>query len=330
MIAQFPQRRMRRNRQSYFSRQLLRETRISQHDLIYPVFINDKKNSKEEIPSMPGQFRLGESELYSVAEQCLELGISAVAVFPQINSDKKSIDGKEAFNQEGLVPGRISALKARYPELGIIADIALDPYTSHGQDGIINTKGEILNDQTVAALAKQALVCARAGADIVAPSDMMDGRVGALRSCLDKENFLNTQILSYSAKYASHLYGPFREAVGSAGCLKASSKESYQMDPANSLEALHEASLDLEEGADIIMIKPASYYMDIIYKLKQELKMPTFAYQVSGEYSMLKAASQNGWLDEKKTVLESLTCLKRAGCDAIISYYSLDVARWLR
>jgi porphobilinogen synthase len=330
MIGNFPQRRMRRNRNSCFSRQLVKETRISNHDLIYPVFINEKKKHKEPISSMPGQFHLGEEELYHTAEQCLEHGINAIALFPQINEVDKSQDGQEAFNPDGLIPKRIEGLKNRYPQLGIIADVALDPYTSHGQDGIINNKGEVLNDKTLKILAKQALVCSHAGADIIAPSDMMDGRIKELRLSLDKDNLTQVQILSYSAKYASNFYGPFREAVGSLNCLNKSNKQTYQMDPGNTDEALHEARLDLNEGADIIMVKPAGYYTDIIYRIKQELQMPTFAYQVSGEYSMIKSAAQKGWIDEKQTVLESLTCLKRAGCNAILTYYAIEASKWLQ
>jgi porphobilinogen synthase len=322
--------RPRRMRQNDFSRKLMRENNLSVSHLIYPMFVISGNNIRQEITSMPGIHRLSLDLLLKDAKECFDLGIPAIAIFPVIEDSLKSHDAKESFNESGLIPGVVQALKKSIPELGVITDIALDPYTSHGQDGLIDKEGNILNDETVDLLVKQALCHAKAGADIVAPSDMMDGRVGKIRIALEKNNFINTKILSYSAKYASSFYGPFREAVGSSEKLGLSSKETYQMDPANSDEALNEVKLDLNEGADMVMVKPGMPYLDIVYRVKQTFEKPTFVYQVSGEYAMIKAASQNGWLDEGKIILESLISFRRAGADAILTYFALEVARRLK
>ena len=326
----FPNTRMRRMRKNDFSRRLMRENHLSVDDLIYPVFVVEGTNKREKIDSMPGVERLSLDLLIEEARELYILGIPAIALFPVVPTEKKSDDAVESFNPNGLVQRTVRALKTAVPELGIITDIALDPFTSHGQDGLINTVGYVLNDETITVLVKQALSHAKAGADIVAPSDMMDGRIGAIRDALEKNGYIHTKILAYSAKYASSFYGPFRDAVGSAVNLGKGNKHSYQMDCANSDEALREVALDLEEGADMVMIKPGMPYLDIIRRVKDEFGVPTFAYQVSGEYAMLKAASQNGWLDEKAVVLESLLAFKRAGCDAILTYYAKTVAQWLQ
>jgi porphobilinogen synthase len=320
---------MRRMRRDDFSRRLMREHSLRADDLIYPVFVLDGKNRSEAVSSMPGVTRHSIDGLLPVAEQCVRLGIPAMALFPVIDPVLKTLGAEEALNPEGLVPRTVRAIKQRFPELGIITDIALDPYTSHGQDGLIDGSGYVLNDETVAALAKQSVVHAMAGADIVAPSDMMDGRIGAVRQALDNSNLIHTRILAYSAKYASSFYGPFRDAVGSAANLGSGNKYTYQMDPANSDEALWEVGLDLQEGADMVMVKPGMPYLDIIRRIKDEFGAPTYAYQVSGEYAMLKAAAQNGWLDEKACVLEALLAFKRAGADGMLTYFALDAAAWL-
>jgi len=326
----FPMTRPRRMRRDTFSRRLMRETRLSSDDLIFPVFVLEGDNQREAVASMPGVERLSIDLLLAEAETLLELGIPAVALFPVTPREKKSEDAAEAYNPEGLAQRAVRALKERFPELGVITDVALDPFTIHGQDGLIDETGYVLNDETVEVLVQQALSHAEAGADIVAPSDMMDGRIGEIRIALEEEGHINTRILAYAAKYASSFYGPFRDAVGSAGNLGAGNKYSYQMDPANSDEALHEVALDLEEGADMVMVKPGMPYLDIVRRIKDEFRVPTFVYQVSGEYAMLKAAAQNGWLDERACVLEALTAMKRAGGDAILTYYAKDAARWLR
>ena len=325
----FTHTRLRRMRRDDFSRRLMRENTLSANDFILPVFVLDGKNREEAISSMPGVTRQSLDKLFYTAETALELGIPALALFPVIEPALKSLDAAEAWNRRGLVPRALEELKRRFPELGLITDIALDPYTVHGQDGIIDDTGYVLNEETVAALTKQALCHAAAGADIVAPSDMMDGRIGAIRAALDREDYIHTRILAYSAKYASAFYGPFRDAVGSSGNLGKGNKYTYQMDPANSNEALHEVALDLAEGADMVMVKPGMPYLDILRRVKDEFKVPTFVYQVSGEYAMLKAASQNGWLNEEAVVMESLLAFKRAGADAILTYYAIDAARWL-
>ena len=322
--------RPRRMRQDDFSRKLMRENNLSVSHLIYPMFVIDGEKIRQDILSMPGIQRLSIDELLKDAQECFDLGIPAIAIFPVIESSLKSDNAEECFNTLGLIPKAVNALKKNIPKLGVITDIALDPYTSHGQDGLIDIKGNILNDQTVDLLVKQALCHAKAGADIVAPSDMMDGRVGRIRQALEKNNFINTKILSYSAKYASSFYGPFRDAVGSSKNLDSSSKETYQMDPANSDEALYEVKLDLDEGADMVMVKPGMPYLDVLHRVKETFEKPTFVYQVSGEYAMIKAASQNGWLDEQKIILESLISFRRAGADAIITYFALEVARLIK
>ncbi len=329
-LGKYPHKRMRRMRRDDFSRRLMRETRLTQADLIYPVFVLDGNSRCESVSSMPGVLRQTLDKLLLQAEECAKLGIPALAIFPVIDLPLKSPDAAEAYNPDGLVPRVVRALKQNFPELGVITDIALDPYTSHGQDGLIDHHGYVLNDETVAVLAKQALTHAEAGADVVAPSDMMDGRIGAIRNALDGLGHIHTRILAYSAKYASSFYGPFRDAVGSAANLGAGDKYTYQMDPANSDEALWEVGLDLEEGADMIMIKPGMPYLDIVRRIKDTYQAPTFVYQVSGEYAMLKAASQNGWLNEKACVLEALLGFKRAGADGILTYFALDAARWLQ
>ncbi|MCX7184433.1 MAG: porphobilinogen synthase [Nitrosospira sp.] len=330
IFSQFPQKRMRRLRRDEFSRRLVRESHLSVDYLIYPVFVLDGKKREEKVASMPGVVRQSVDILLHQAEKCLQLGIPALALFPVIELGLKSLTAAEAVNPKGLVPQAVGKLKKRFPELGIITDIALDPYTSHGQDGLIDASGYVMNDETVAVLAQQALVHAEAGADVVAPSDMMDGRIAAVRAALDSKKYIHTRILAYSAKYASSFYGPFRDAVGSAGNLGAGNKYTYQMDPANSDEALWEVGLDLAEGADMVMIKPGMPYLDIVRRVKSEFGAPTFVYQVSGEYAMLKAAAQNGWLDERACVLESLLAFKRAGADGILTYYALEAAGWLK
>ncbi len=325
----FPFIRMRRMRCDDFSRRLMRENQLSTDDLIYPMFVTEGLNRREPIPSMPGIERVSLDLLLAEAREVYGLGIPAIALFPVVGADKKSDDAAEAYNPDGLVQRSVRALKKDLPELGIITDVALDPFTVHGQDGLINDKGYVVNDETVAVLVRQALSHAEAGADIVAPSDMMDGRIGAIRQALEAKGHVNVRILAYSAKYASSFYGPFRDAVGSSGNLGSGNKYSYQMDPANSDEALREIQLDLQEGADIVMIKPGMPYLDIIRRVKDSYGMPTFAYQVSGEYAMIKAAAMNGWLDEKPVVLESLLAFKRAGSDAILTYFAKSVASWL-
>ena len=326
----FPVTRMRRMRFHDFSRRLMRENSLSVDDLIYPMFVIEGNNKTEEIPSMPGVKRRSIDLLVEKSKHLTQLGIPAIALFPVTSAEKKSDDAKEAYNPDGLAQRCVRALKKSCPDLGVITDVALDPFTSHGQDGLINSEGYVMNDETVEVLCKQALSHAEAGVDIVAPSDMMDGRIGAIRSVLETNHFINTQILAYSAKYASSFYGPFRDAVGSASNLGKGNKYSYQMDPANSDEALREIQLDLQEGADMIMVKPGMPYLDIIHRAKQQFAVPVFAYQVSGEYAMLKAASINGWLDEKQVVMESLLAFKRAGSDAILTYYAESVAQWLQ
>lgn len=322
--------RKRRLRRDEFSRRLMRETRLSTDDLIQPVFVLDGKKQSQDITSMPGIKRLGLDLLFAQAERLLELGVPAMALFPVVDGALKSENADEAFNPDGLVPRVVRELKSRFPELGVITDVALDPYTASGQDGLTDDSGYVLNDETVEVLVKQALSHAQAGADIVAPSDMMDGRIGAIREALEADGHIHTRILAYSAKYASSFYGPFRDAVGSAENLGDSTKHSYQMDPANSDEALHEVALDIDEGADMVMIKPGLPYLDIVRRIKDEFGVPTFVYQVSGEYAMLKAASQNGWLEEKAVVLESLLSIKRAGADGILTYYAETAAAWMQ
>lgn len=330
VLGKYPFRRLRRLRRDAFSRCLVAENRLGAADLIYPVFVLDGKERREPVVSMPGIYRQSLDQLFVEAEQCLALGIPALAVFPVVDPKLKTVNAKEALNPEGLVPTVVAGLKRRFPELGVITDIALDPYTSHGQDGLIDDRGYVLNDETVAVLARQAVLHAQAGADVVAPSDMMDGRIGAIRATLDGERLIHTQILAYSAKYASNFYGPFRDAVGSAPNLGAGGKHTYQMDPANGDEALWEVGLDLQEGADMVMVKPGMPYLDIVRRVKEEFRAPTFVYQVSGEYAMLKAAADRGWLQERQCVLEALLAFKRAGADAILSYYSLQAAAWLK
>ncbi|MCK9636353.1 MAG: porphobilinogen synthase [Methylobacter tundripaludum] len=313
-----------------FSRRLMRENRLSVDDLIYPMFVTEGSNQRQTISSMPGVERLSLDLLLEEAHLLYSLGIPAIALFPVTSADKKSEHAAEAYNPDGLIQRSIRALKKAVPELGIITDVALDPFTTHGQDGLVNLDGYVINDETIDVLTRQALSHAEAGADIVAPSDMMDGRIGAIRQALEEASHINTLILAYSAKYASSFYGPFRDAVGSAGTLGKGNKYSYQMDPANSDEAMREIQLDLQEGADMVMVKPGMPYLDIIRRVKDQYGVPTFAYQVSGEYAMLKAASMNGWLDEKQVVLESLLAFKRAGSDAILTYYAKSVAQWLQ
>ncbi|NOX09045.1 MAG: porphobilinogen synthase [Gammaproteobacteria bacterium] len=325
----YPHTRMRRLRKDAFSRRLVRENSLSCDDLIYPVFVLDGNNQREVIPSMPGIERLSIDLLLQEAEQLLELGIPAMALFPVTATDKKTDTAAEAYNPEGLAQRTVRAIKQAFPELGIITDVALDPFTVHGQDGIIDETGYVLNDITVETLKRQALSHAEAGADIVAPSDMMDGRIGVIRQALESNGHINTRILAYSAKYASSFYGPFRDAVGSAANLAGADKYSYQMDPANSDEAIREVQLDINEGADMVMIKPGMPYLDIVYRIKQELAVPTFVYQVSGEYAMLMAAANNGWLNEEAVIMESLLSIKRAGADGILTYAAKKAAQWL-
>ncbi|MBU6467764.1 MAG: porphobilinogen synthase [Betaproteobacteria bacterium] len=329
VLGQFPTRRPRRNRFDSFTRRLVQENTLTNNDLIYPVFVIEGNNSEEAVPSMPGIHRQSIDKLCHTAERCLTLGIPALALFPVIDSSKKTLNAEEAWNPEGLLPRTVRALKERFPELGLITDVALDPYTSHGQDGIIDEHGYVLNEATLAALRQQALIEAQAGADVVAPSDMMDGRVGVIRQELDQHGLINTRIMAYSAKYASSFYGPFRDAVGSATQLGKGSKETYQMDPANSNEALWEVGLDLQEGADMVMVKPGMPYLDIVYRVKESFKAPTFVYQVSGEYAMLQGAIQSGWLD-KKCILESLLAFKRAGADGVLTYFAIQAAEMLK
>jgi porphobilinogen synthase len=327
--AAFPVTRMRRMRRDAFSRRLMRETHLTPDDLIYPVFVLEGSGQREAVASMPGVERLSIDLLVEDAIEVQRLGIPAMALFPVTPLEVKSLDAKEAFNPNGLAQRAVRALKDAVPDLGIITDVALDPFTTHGQDGLIDASGYVMNDETVEVLVRQALSHAAAGADIVAPSDMMDGRIGAIRTALEAEGHIHTRILAYSAKYASSYYGPFRDAVGSAGNLGKGNKYNYQMDPANSDEALHEVALDLAEGADMVMIKPGMPYLDIVRRVKDQFGVPTFVYHVSGEYAMLKAASQNGWLDERAVVLEAMVSMKRAGANAILTYYAKDVARWL-
>ena len=322
--------RPRRLRKQKFNRSLVRESSLSANDLIYPLFIIEGENKREKIESMPGIERVSIDQLLIEAKEIIDLKIQAIALFPVIGPDKKTEEAEESFNPDGLIQRAVKSLKRSFPELAVITDVALDPYTSHGQDGLIDSNGYVLNDETVDVLIKQSLSHAEAGADIVAPSDMMDGRIGAIRNALEESGFIHTNILSYSAKYASSFYGPFREAVGSSGNLGKSDKKTYQMDPGNSNEALREVELDINEGADMVMIKPGLPYLDIVSNVKQAFGVPTFAYHVSGEYAMLKAASQNKWIDEKSTVLETLLCFKRAGADAILTYYAKDAAKWIK
>jgi porphobilinogen synthase len=320
---------MRRMRRDDFSRRLMRESVLTANDFIYPVFVLEGEGRVEKVASMPGVERQSLDVLLKTAERAVKLGIPALALFPVVDSSLKSLGAEEAYNPHGLVPRVVQALKREFPDLGVITDVALDPYTSHGQDGLIDASGYVLNDETLEVLAKQALCHAQAGADVVAPSDMMDGRIGRIRADLEAAGRIYTRILAYSAKYASSFYGPFRDAVGSAGNLGKGNKYTYQMDPANTDEALREVALDLEEGADMVMVKPGMPYLDIVRRVKDEFKVPTYAYQVSGEYAMLKAAAQNGWLDEKACVLESLLAFKRAGADGILTYFALDAAEYL-
>lgn len=321
--------RPRRLRQYSYSRKLIAQNQLSVNDLIYPIFIVEGENQRQAIVSMPDIERLSLDNLLIEAKELVELGILAIALFPVISVDKKDLDAKESYNDNGLIQTAVRALKKFVPNLSVITDVALDPYTSHGQDGVIDDKGYVLNDQTTDILIKQALSHAKAGADVIAPSDMMDGRIGAIRLALEENGFIHTQILAYSAKYASSYYGPFRDAIGSAGNLGKADKKTYQMDPANSDEALNEVALDLEQGADIVMVKPGLAYLDIVYRVKQTFGVPTFAYHVSGEYAMLKAAAQNNWIDEKAVALETLLSFKRAGADAILTYYAKEAALWL-
>ncbi|MBT3186211.1 MAG: porphobilinogen synthase [Candidatus Thioglobus sp.] len=322
--------RPRRMRKHAYTRELMRENTLTTDDLIFPIFIIEGENKRESIESMPDIERLSIDQLLVEAGELVDLGIQAVALFPVVPENKKSLDAKEAFNKDGLAQRAVRALKQNHPKLAVITDVALDPFTTHGQDGLIDDSGYVLNDETTEVLVKQALSHAQAGADIVAPSDMMDGRIGAIRDALEEHKFIHTNILAYSAKYASNYYGPFRDAVGSAKNLGESSKETYQMDPANADEAIREVGLDIEEGADMVMIKPGLPYLDIVHQVKQTFGMPTFAYHVSGEYAMLKAASQNGWINERPVVLETLLSFKRAGADGILTYYAKQAAKWLK
>ncbi|MFW7524770.1 porphobilinogen synthase [Vibrio ostreicida] len=326
---QFPGRRMRRLRKHDFSRRLMAESQVSVSDLIYPMFVLMGKDRRETVESMPGVERLSIDLMLEEAQYLARLGVPAIALFPVVNQDVKSVCAAEAYNSEGLLQRAVRSLKEHVPEIGVITDVALDPFTTHGQDGIIDEDGYVLNEATTEVLIKQALSHAEAGADVVAPSDMMDGRIGAIRNALEEAGHIHTQIMAYSAKYASCYYGPFRDAVGSANNLKGANKQNYQMDPANSDEAIHEVAMDVNEGADMVMVKPGMPYLDVVRRVKSELQIPTFAYQVSGEYSMHKAAFQNGWLKERETVMESLLCFKRAGADGILTYFAKDVAQWL-
>jgi len=326
----FPISRKRRMRADDFSRRLMRENMLTVDDLILPMFILEGTNQREEIPSMPGVERVSIDLMLKEIEELVSLKVPAVALFPVTPTEVKSLDAKEAYNPNGLAQRAVSAIKKSFPEMGVITDVALDPFTTHGQDGLIDENGYVMNDETVEVLIKQAISHAEAGADIVAPSDMMDGRIGAIREALEQDGHRNTRILAYAAKYASSFYGPFRDAVGSAANLGGGNKNNYQMDPANSDEALHEVALDLQEGADMVMIKPGMPYLDIVRRIKDSFGVPTYVYQVSGEYAMLKAASQNGWLDEKSVVIESLLSMKRAGANGILTYYAKTVAQWLK
>jgi porphobilinogen synthase len=328
--APYPHGRPRRLRRDEFTRNLVREHAVTPHDLIYPVFVLDGQKQRQAVASMPGVERVSLDLLLPVAEQCMELGVPALALFPVIDPSLKTPDGREAWNPRGLVPRVVQALKKEFPELGVMTDVALDPFTSHGQDGLLDETGYILNDETIEVLVKQALTQAQAGVDIVAPSDMMDGRIGAIRSALEANRHIHTRIMAYSAKYASAFYGPFRDAVGSAANLGKSNKKVYQMDPGNTDEALREVAMDLAEGADMVMVKPGMPYLDIVRRVKDEFRVPTFAYQVSGEYAMLKAAAANGWLDHDLVMMESLLAFKRAGADGVLTYFALDAARRLR
>jgi porphobilinogen synthase len=327
--APYPQGRPRRLRRDAFTRNLVRENALSPNDLIYPVFVVDGKQLREPVASMPGVERLSLDLLLPVAQQCVELGIPVMALFPVIDASLKTPDGREALNPDGLVPRVVREIKKQFPQLGVMTDVALDPFTSHGQDGLLDESGYILNDPTVAVLVQQALTQAQAGVDIVAPSDMMDGRIGAIRTALEAHGAVHTRIMAYSAKYASAFYGPFRDAVGSAANLGKSDKKVYQMDPGNSDEALREVAMDIAEGADMVMVKPGMPYLDVVRRVKDEFRIPTFAYQVSGEYAMLKAAAQNGWLDHDAVMMESLLAFKRAGADGVLTYFALDAARML-
>lgn len=329
-LGQFPQVRMRRMRHDDFSRRLMRENVLTVNDLILPVFVKEGKGDRQPIPTMPGVVRYTLDELLKVCGQCVDLGIPMVALFPAVDSALKTADGSEATNPDGLIPRAVHAIKEAYPELGVMCDVALDPYTTHGQDGLIDQTGYILNDETVQMLIGQALAQAKAGADVVAPSDMMDGRIGAIRQTLENEGLIHTRIMAYSAKYASAFYGPFRDAVGSSSNLGKSNKDVYQQDPANSNEALWEVGLDLAEGADMVMVKPGLPYLDVIRRVKDEFKAPTFAYHVSGEYAMIKCAAAAGCIDEKRITMESMIAFKRAGADGILTYCAVDVARWIR
>ena len=329
-MSQYPAYRPRRMRRDDWSRRLIQENRLSPDDLIYPVFLLPGKNQTQTVTSMPGIERMSLDRLFSVAEECVALGVPVMALFPVIEASLKTIDGVEAFNPNGLVPNAVAELKERFPNLGIMTDVALDPYTSHGQDGILDQNNRILNDETVAVLVKQALCHAHAGVDIVAPSDMMDGRIGQIRAALENNQFIHTRIMAYSAKYASSFYGPFRDAVGSATNLGKADKKNYQMDPANSDEAIREVGLDISEGADMVMIKPGMPYLDIVHRIKDAFGYPTYVYQVSGEYAMLKAAANNGWLDHDAVMMESLIAFKRAGADGILSYFALEASRLLK
>ena len=326
----FPAIRMRRMRRDPFSRAMMRENVITAADLIYPVFILEGSNRREPVASMPGVERISVGLLMKVAEECVKLGIPVLSLFPNIDAALKTNDGVEATNPEGLIPRAVRELKKNFPMLGIMTDVALDPYTSHGQDGTVDEKGSILNDETSAMLVRQALTQAEAGVDMVGPSDMMDGRIGAIRQALEQKGLIHTRIMAYSAKYASAFYGPFRDAVGSAAALGKADKFTYQMDPANSNEALREVALDIAEGADMVMVKPGMPYLDIVRRVKDEFKVPTYAYQVSGEYAMLKAAAMNGWLDHDKVMMESMMAFKRAGADGVLTYFALDIARKLK
>jgi porphobilinogen synthase len=330
IAAPFPKTRLRRNRRDAWSRRLVAETRLEAADLIWPVFVLDGRNRREPVSSMPGIERLSVDRLLPLLEQAAGLGIPAVALFPVTPTELKSSDGSAALDPDNLMCRAVRAIKAAVPELGVICDVALDPYTTHGQDGLIDDEGDVLNDETLAMLARQALVQAEAGCDVIAPSDMMDGRIGVLRKALDEAGLHHTRIMSYAAKYASGFYGPFREAVGSSAALGKRGKETYQLDPANSDEALREVAMDLAEGADMVMVKPGMPYLDVVRRVKDAFGVPTFAYQVSGEYAMIKAAALNGWLDGERTMMEALLGFRRAGCDGILTYAALEVARWLR
>ena len=327
--SQFPVRRMRRLRKHDFSRRLVAENQLTVNDLIYPVFVIEGENQRVPVPSMPGVERLTIDQLLVEAGLLVKYGVPLIALFPVVGDERKSLMAEEAYNPEGLAQRAVRALKAAYPELGVMTDVALDPFTTHGQDGIIDDDGYVLNDITTEVLVKQALSHAEAGADIVAPSDMMDGRIGAIREALEAENFINTQIMAYSAKYASNYYGPFRDAVGSAGNLKGGNKYTYQVDPANANEGLYEVAMDIEEGADMVMVKPGMPYLDMVWRVKENFGVITFAYQVSGDYAMHMAAIHNGWLKERECIMESLLCFKRAGADGILTYFAKQVAEWL-